>query len=324
MCGRYSSADNFSEQDWNFDNVPKSELEICCLWEYARESAFLHSIRERGRQSVQLEQSILERIEFVGRDFWKAWNTLGRKAILFQEGIYWFGGREPVPNFVSRFPCPWASLTRYERRVLLETAAWNTKHFVGLPSFRRAHYADALAMPKLFKPKALKEVFGGDGNVAVRDFFHAGHKLRSICPNYMSPSGHEVLIVAIDWGRFTNEQLVKDFAQWVKENDPPGIARPDRRGRNKEQDWRTNLTRLAVMRLLSRYTLNEILGSSRTSRLAECQPILRTKQFAAEKWGDLTKWYDARREAGRLFRMLFTFLPKDDKPLSWKRQLPAK
>src|ERR1017187_5436817 len=125
------------------------------------------------------------------------------------------------------------------------------------------------------------------------------------------------------WEDFTNDEIANYFRQWVKHARPKQIKAPSGKG-HKPGDWRALLTRLGVMRLLSRFTLQEILGTRSAPPVIECQPIHRTKQFASDKWGDPAKWHDARREAGKVFRTLFPFLPKDVKPISWERQSPGK
>jgi hypothetical protein len=72
------------------------------------------------------------------------------------------------------------------------------------------------------------------------------------------------------------------------------------------------------MRLLSQFSALQIV------RQDSFPAIWETKQFSGRKWGDFTKWRDARRDAGKLFRKLFPFLPADEKPLSWGRQAPGK
>ena len=72
------------------------------------------------------------------------------------------------------------------------------------------------------------------------------------------------------------------------------------------------------MRLLSRFSALEIV------RLTSFPAVWETKQFSGRKWGDFTKWRDARREAGQLFHKLFRFLPADEKPILWERQAPGK
>lgn len=122
-------------------------------------------------------------------------------------------------------------------------------------------------------------------------------------------------MVEIGWGNFTNEEIVTCFRKWVKANRPDEFPAPSRRG-HKPNDWRANLTRLAVMRLMSCHTALDIVDPRRN----QCPEVWRTKQFSRRKWADTTKWHDARREAGKLFRSLFPFLDKDEQPLSWKRQ----
>jgi hypothetical protein len=76
--------------------------------------------------------------------------------------------------------------------------------------------------------------------------------------------------------------------------------------------------RLAVLRLLSRFTPLQLVADDLFPE------IWKTRQFSTSKWGDVTKWYDARREAAKIFHTLLPFLPKDEKPLSWNRIKSAK
>ena len=308
-----------SEVDWNFDAVPEDQLQVCCLWEFARESVFMRSIRERSEEAERQQLESLDRMEFVQRDFMRAFSALGRRAILFQKGIYGFGGKQSCPGFVSAFPSPWQKLSQFERQVLMETAAWSAEKEYGFPGFRRSPYPSVRALEELFRPIASKTpVPAKDQAPVFSGFLRSAEKFEPNYPSLVCQSGREILAVEIDWGRHTNEQLVKEFANWLKKNEPSGVARPDGRGRNKEGDGRANLTRLAAMRLLSRFTALELVAEDKFPA------IWKTKQFAGRKWGDVTKWHDARREAGKLFHSLFPFLARDEKPLSWHRQAPAK
>jgi hypothetical protein len=297
--------DGLSQEDWNFDPVPEEELHVCCIWEYGRESNFLCSIRERSAEASRLGLSVRERLDFVERDFSKAFSALGRSAIFFQSGIYGLGGEKGYPSLVSRFPAAWQSLDKSERTALLETADWDATKATGLPAFRRSTLPRAKAIVELFRPKSMKEVFGVDEGLGVREYFHAGHKLRSLSPCYMYASGQEVLLVEIDWGRFTNEELVKEFAQWLKENNPPGIVRPDRRGQKKISD-RVKLERLGLLRLLHHFTLAQV------------------KTACPDAWDRYhspnRRWNKDAVKAGLHFRELFPFLPENEQPLSWSRK----
>jgi hypothetical protein len=51
------------------------------------------------------------------------------------------------------------------------------------------------------------------------------------------------------------------------------------------------------MRLLSQFTALDIIDPLRN----RCPAVLKTKTFSGRKWGDTNKWYDARREAGRVY-----------------------
>ena len=78
-------------------------------------------------------------------------------------------------------------------------------------------------------------------------------KIPDIQPSLFWEGGGEVTVVSIQWSDFTNEELIRYFRRWVKANRPKQLGKPDDRG-HKVKDWRANLTRLAVMRLLRRFT----------------------------------------------------------------------
>lgn len=290
-----------AREDWRFDSVPEEELNACCVWEYGRESQFLRSIRERSAEAFRLKFSFEKRLDFVDRDFSTVHHALGRSAMFFQEGIYGLGGDKPHPGVVSRFPEPWQSLSKSERLILLETANWDSVKTAGFPGFRRSNFARAQVLVNLFEPKGFQEVFGVE-SMEVAKYFHAGHKLRSICPNLMFSLGTEILLVEIEWGSYTNEQLVKEFAQWLKENNPPGILRPDKRGHKKISD-RVKLERLGIMRLLNKLTLTEL------------------KNHFAAAWKHYQspnrRWRREASMAATHFRELFPFLRQNDTPLAW-------
>jgi len=138
--------------------------------------------------------------------------------------------------------------------------------------------------------------------MSVYEFYHAGHKLRSICPNLMSPDGEETLVVQIDWGECTNEDLIKQFAEWLKENDPPGISRPDKRGK-KIISHRVMLERLGIMRLLHRFTLAELKTNVPTA----------WKLYHSGN----RRWRKDVEKSLAHFRELFPFLPQNEFPGSW-------
>lgn len=122
----------------------------------------------------------------------------------------------------------------------------------------------------------------------------------------------EIALVQIQWGSFTDDQIVDSFRAWLKANRPANIRPAAARG-HKLKDWRANLTRLAVMRLLAHFSALELLdpGACKLPALWE------TKQFAGPTWLDVVKWHDARREARQTFHQLFPFLPPSEDPLSW-------
>jgi hypothetical protein len=188
---------------------------------------------------------------------------------------------------------------------LLKTYEWDVKKTIGIPGFRRSNPGRLAALVNHFKPKSLDEVFGKNGGLdrnGIRYYFHSGHKLRSVCPNLMYQSGMEVLLVEIDWADFTNEQLVEEFALWLKENNPPNVSRPDKRGCRRISE-RVKLEFLGIMRLRHDFTLPE---------LRKTRPEAWKRYHSPNR-----RWGKDLKMALTHFHKLFPFVPQDESPHSW-------
>ena len=314
-----------SELDWNFDKVPDNELVACCYWEYARESAFIRDVRQRciqnwrsgGHWDLQLHAG-LQKVQ-----------SIGHPSNVIMRGIY-FAPDDPhridkpdADPITNCFPQPWQSLNANERTFRSHIRSDRTA--IPMLPFERAHWTDARDIAEWAESRT-KEIFAKFNEVrhanpetSEATLIEQG-KLQpfpDIASSLYWESGKEFTVVGINWGSFTNDEIANYIRRWVKVNRPQQFPVPSRKG-HKPGDWRANLTRLAVMRLLSQFPALQIVRQ-------DCFPaVWETKQFSGRKWGDFTKWRDARREAGQLFRNLFPFLPPDEKPISWERQPPAK
>lgn len=268
--------------------VPDSEIKTCCFWEFARESKFILSVRERCRQIRDSDIGLVERDKIVGKDFAKIFNSLGRVAILFQEGIYALGGMN-IYDDVSPFPQPWQSLAADVRRVLVETAAWTPSMVVEQMPFSLANPARVLVLARDIESTLLER----------RESKLAGKQLAPMRPGWKYANGHETLAVEIDWGRFSNDQIIAGFRKWIRTHRPENVKAPSGQG-NKNSDWRAALNRLGMMRALNAFTLADH----------------RFPKFLKEK--DDKACYAARKEAGKTFKRLFPFLAETEEPIHWK------
>ena len=317
--------DILSPGDWNFDKVPDSELVACCYWEYARESAFIRDVRQRciqnwrsgGHWDLQLHAD-LQKVQSLGHPS----DVIIRGIFFAPDDPHRIDKPDAVP-ITNNFPQPWQKLTANERAFRARIQSDLTA--IPLLPFERAHWTDARDIAKWAESRA-KEIFSAFDEVRRANpetsevtLIEQG-KLQpfpDIASSLYWESGKEFTVVGINWGSFTNDEIANYFRRWVKVNRPQQFPVPSRKG-HKPGDWRANLTRLAVMRLLSQFPAFQIVRQ-------DCFPaVWETKQFSGRKWGDFTKWRDARREAGNIFRKLFPFLPKDEKPMTWERQPPAK
>ena len=320
------------ELDWNFDAVPDKELVACCYWEYARESEFIRDVRRCCLDPKWREMVNSELWKYCGDDIERI-QSIGYPSEVFLRGFFCpmgdvFPDAPPLkPGEVHKatgsFPRPWQTLTPEERRY--RSHIGTDVERIPLVPFERGISLDARDIREWVKGEQAKADL--DREQVRRQFSRHNEeallrmgklKFPHIQPSLFYASGREVTVVRINWGSFTNDEIVNYFRQWVKANRPAPYPVPSRKG-HKPKDWRANLTRLAVMRLLSRFTALDLIDPRRNKFPA----IWKTKQFGGRKWGDPTKWHDARREAGKVFRRLFPFLPKNAAPLSWQRSTPA-
>jgi hypothetical protein len=310
-----------SEHEWNFDKsrVPDWQVRICCYWEYARESSFIRSVRERCRQIVGKGLKREQRHEWVGADFQKIRAALGRTAHLFQEGIYTLGGTTTYHGEVSPFPKPWQALGEEMQCILLKTAAWTPQMVVELPAFRWSHIVRAGALAEHLRglqscpenhessePKPHPQFIQQTGG-SLEDFFWSGKIPRTQRPSFVYPSGMEVLLVEIEWGKFSNKQIKQCFHKWIENHRPKDLKEPSGRG-HKQSDWRAKLESLGLLRLRSRYTLEAALAE-----LAKLPPAQRKKS----KFLDAGECNREAAEAQADFLNLFPFLDPAEMPLSW-------
>lgn len=313
--------------EWNFDTVPDAELIACCYWEYARESAFLRDVRVRCLDPKWREMTNTQLAAHCGDDIERI-QSIGHPAEVFLRGFFCppdgvLTDAPPlregeVNKLTGSFPKPWQALTPQERayRAVIRT----DRSFVPLVPFERALCFEAKDIAEQVKrqSRALeleREQVRRENPKLNEEALHRLGKMpfREIQPSLRWESGSETTVVRIQWAEFTNDELVTHFRHWVKANRPKNSQPPDARGR-KPGDWRAHLTRLAAMRILSRVSATELVGGDRFPE------VWKTGQFGGKKWADPTKWRDARREAGAMFRQLFPFLSKDEKPRSWRRQ----
>jgi hypothetical protein len=152
---------------------------------------------------------------------------------------------------------------------------------------------------------------------------HAPRPLPPLVPTLLRLDTHsqladEIVLVQIQWGTSTDDQILDSFRAWVKANRPANVRPTAARG-HKLKDWRAHLTRLAVMRLLTRFSALDLVDPT----INKLPAIWATKQFSGPTWLDVVKWHDARREARQTFHLLFPFLaPNDPPPLLAHRTRP--
>ena len=323
--------------EWDFDSVPAEELAACSVWEYARESETLEfhfgcshwaweslpyrpneagiGLVENAPKVQKRAKALLEQVE----------RETGFDPAVFQSSywkhnfgaIFGHGGHVPfrVYEFLevkgsSRHQTAWLCLSKEEREQLIRNDS-SPVDGACRASLRRLLRGRELA--------AQGHTLSVEGN-ARRE---SSKVLDEFCTLEPLEIGHGRIVAGleIDTGSWSNLQIRTAFKDWLQSL--PVELRPKSKGRGKRlMNCRRCLTSLAVMRLLSRYTLNEVLGSgaisNRAGVLDECVQIMETSQFRGDHWWYSHKWFAARKEALRTFHRLLPFVPKTETPCNWQ------
>ena len=318
--------------EWNFDAVTDpAELAACCCWEYARESPSIRRIRAQFEYSPTALNEDIDRVLSIG--------ALAKILFMYPESLFQFGARA--------FPHPWQSLPPRRRQELAKIAAskpaaFKVENSVWVANCL-AHHANALVLQTAQRRHeqelewqrvlALAKV----DPLAAKRTIEQGKQERvkrneNNHPFIRWSDGGETLILTVNWTHRNLQELADEFLKWAKRIRPHDLRKPNG-NTSATPTLRADLARLAVWRLLSVYSPKQLLGKDRvrvrdgklirntvTPPIPECVAVWQSKQFKGDKWLEVEKWRDARREARLRFRELFPFLPKSEKPLSDQRR----
>jgi hypothetical protein len=273
-------AEGIEPHDWNFERVPEDELVACCYWEYARESARIRAAFDPEDKIFFTNPAPAYLLSPTGQRL-KTESVINTVRARFTDRIR----EQALPVLetfhraiteVSRpFDLPWLTLSLSVREAVIVALAPYFAEKPGLTFLPFNRCSD------------------------LHDVGVAGEAYR--CAEFDAELGIERLRVQIDWGGFTDAQIVAAFKAWTAENRRAGIGFPDHRGRRKKKGYGDYLAWLGIMHLMNRHSFTSI-----------------EREFPdAWKRYRSADWPRAREKAGTIFRQLFPFLPGEDKPLHW-------
>lgn len=272
-----------AREEWDFRIVPDDELLACNYWEYARESARIRAFYLPGPSDFFPAPPMQPEIKTPdGRIFIKAHRQLiDRPRMAFSEQIWEFAlpvrltsqkAREAgvAPEILNY---PWQKLPPLVRRAVVEELA---PYFAPHP---------ALTFLPFNRCSDLRDI-----GIADEDYR---------CAEMDRELGIERFRAEIDWAQFTDAQITRAFRIWIKENRPKGLGRKNDKGVRKAAGLSSNLTWLAIMRLMNFHPYMKI---------GDVMPDAKSLYRNAD-------WPRARKNAERFFHVLFHFLPKPDRPI---------
>lgn len=313
-----------SPAQWDFSQVPDSELIACCYWEYARESKTIKLMadltwcstrhiwnREAYKQNPELlknhEESaaiIKSRAESVEFDF------DAYLARFWRTDYPWLGIYDALTQYVREGAPAWQKLPKHLRNVLVQKVTETSMlHPLCMSSVGELEELWAANSAELLDVRSRVRDENDDS-----EFCALVADTTPIQPSPLEGKQRQEKMTAaltIDFSRYTDSEITDVFISWLKKHRPKKWRRPRRvlpgasqRGR-KLVEFRVALERLGLMRLLHWHGPAEIRD-----------------QFPAAWKKYRHKENDFRREvreASKFFRALFPFLPKCERPESEER-----
>ena len=315
---------HLSNEDWDFSAVPQDELFACLVYEYGRESrSFLY-----GQQMTEAEE-LLRPYRFDYEAFHrgdgkgelpKIRNTPNQRAEAKETIDYLVNvaGFDQEAFLGAFWNCDegFTEIFDLTRRIANPySAPW-----LALPSHLRKQIAHTAKESQVFgpmKPALLRELeLAWEQNAADLNRLRARPELQKIgdeedfelftptnparWPTQTPDENYGATIAAffIDFGRYSNAQIVAAFQTWVKSARPPDCPEPIKRGK-KTSDSCAALDWLGTMRALHHCSWRDPRFPKRLKSRGELA------------------CYKARKRARKKFHEIFPFLPPDEEPYSW-------
>jgi hypothetical protein len=305
------AAGRLDPKEWNFDAVPNTELAACCLWEYARESAFIRDTLRRYREWWKAGgDSQAPGAAEIDRDLSRIEKAIPWQSEVFLRGYGFLGD---APPFTASFPAPWQSLHEGERKarahlgceverlklVPVRLGLWNYARLI----FERCELR--AAEPDRAELEWERQYTTPDGE--RKEGAPDPPAYPPIRPGVFSSHG-EQLLLSIAWEHFTNNEIADCFRKVLPALRPHTSPAPKDTGKTRPEIKRAALRDLGVMRLLNVSTVANLKN--------RCPAA--AAYFAQLGWlgTEREKYFSAARKRALLkFRAMFPFLPKAELPL---------
>ncbi len=266
------------EKDWNFTGVDDGELVAATYYEYAREAKPIRNFLEKlgpmpappsgvsqavlnATLQTQAAARLAKRIPGCGPGptpcLPKDVSQAQLDAVLSAQ-TEWRGKLSQVLP-IEAFPL----VLIYGALQTKLTDAWRDQ-----PEAKRRRAAKGIA-PYFPVPTGPTKKGKREQKVPLEGPFRLGPALTDIDPEEpwgIDGTGFEWLCVGIDWGRYTDTEIIDSFTRWVrtKEGRPYGSEPGNLTGRRSDRghkagDWRASLQRLGIMRLMHRHSSDQII-----------------------------------------------------------------
>ncbi len=313
MAAKVSLPKLLPSSNWDFSKIPDKELRACLIWEYARESISFISARlaldltartqpsrydftlhKRVRCTRKERKDALENLKlmelesfdsesFHGR-YWKCDYAYNEWYDFVRQHGGW--GSRPWQDFEPKAR-DWAVQKLLERDITTPIENSLVGDLERLWQSASKELAEIRALPESQKYDDSEDCALFQSSVPVRydDPDNAGERRLTAA-------------LTMDFKRYSDKEIVKAFAIWLKQNRPKEWPQKTKRGK-KKNDLRVALEALGIMRVLHHVRFRDPRFPSMYKRLGE------------------SRCYKARKLAATHFRAWFPFLPEDELPASW-------
>ncbi len=312
------------EEDWDFSGVSEDELFACLVYEYGRESRSFMYGQEMSEAQERLRPHRLDyeafhkaggkgelpRILNTAEERAAAKDTLDylvNVAGFNQETFlhaFWSCDEgfteifDLARKLANPYSAPWLTFPAHLRKQIGHSA--RESHVFGpmklalLRELELVWEQNAQDLKRLREHPELQKY----GDEEDCELFTPTNPARWNAQNPDEDKNATIAAFSIDFGRYSNAQIVGAFQTWVNSARPPDCPEPIQRGK-KKSDSRAALEWLGTMRALHHC-------SWRDPRFP--------KTLKAR--GELA-CYKARKRARKKFHEIFPFLPENEDPHSW-------
>jgi hypothetical protein len=311
-------------EDWDFSDVSDDEIIACCIWEYARESkttalaadvCWCHTRHIVHRQEYQRDPALKKRHDKQATHIEKRakrerfdYDSFSQR--FWETDFAFLTIYDSITHLVRDGARPWQCLPRNVRDQL-STQVADSVVLHPLDAATVGELEELWKANSAYLTKVRSTIRAENDDSEDAALWEETSAVEPFAAEKGATRERITAAITVDFSRFTDREICDAFAAWLTATRPKRWKRSRRvfpgarqKGR-KLIEYRVALERLGLMRLLHAHS-----PTSLRQQVPEAWKKYRAKERSFRR---------EVREAGKVFRRLFPFLPEQERPVSEER-----